>query len=36
MNQPRISINRRSGSIDIEGLIKFSGRCDADEGHRRF
>lgn len=36
MNQPRVSINRMNGSIVIEGLIKFSGRCDADEGHRRF
>lgn len=36
MNQPRVTINRRTGAIDIDGLVKFSGRCDADEGHRRF
>ena len=36
LNQPRLSINRRSGAITIEGMIKFNGRCDADEGHRRF
>ena len=36
MNQPRLSINRMNGAITIDGLIKFNGRCDADEGHRRF
>ena len=36
MNQPTLSIDRRSGVLTIEGLIKFTGRCDADEGHRRF
>lgn len=36
LNQPRLNINRRSGAITIDGMIKFSGRCDADEGHRRF
>jgi len=36
LNQPQLSINRRSGAITIDGMIKFSGRCDADEGHRRF
>lgn len=36
LNQPRLSINRMNGAITIDGLIKFSGRCDADEGHRRF
>lgn len=36
LNQPRLLINRRSGAITIDGLIKFNGRCDADEGHRRF
>lgn len=36
LNQPRIVINRRSGGITIDGLTKFSGRCDADDGHRRF
>jgi hypothetical protein len=36
LNQPRLSINRRSGAITIDGMIKFSGRCDPDDGHRRF
>ena len=36
MNQPRLSINRMNGAITIDGMIKFNGRCDADEGHRRF
>lgn len=36
LNQPHLTINRRSGAITIDGLIKFNGRCDADEGHRRF
>ena len=36
LNQPQLSINRRNGAIAIEGMIKFNGRCDADEGHRRF
>lgn len=36
LNKPQLSINRRNGAITIDGMIKFSGRCDADEGHRRF
>ncbi|MYM24222.1 hypothetical protein GTP46_16365 [Duganella sp. FT135W] len=36
LNKPRLSINRRSGAITIDGMIKFSGRCDPDDGHRRF
>jgi len=36
LNQPRLSINRRSGAITIDGMIRFNGRCDADDGHRRF
>jgi hypothetical protein len=23
-------------AITIDGIIKFSGRCDPDDGHRRF
>jgi hypothetical protein len=36
LNQPTLSIDRRTGVLTIEGLIKFTGRCDPDEGHRRF
>lgn len=36
LNRPTVVINRRSGVITVDGLIKFSGRCDADDGHRRF
>ena len=36
LNQPTLSIDRRSGVLTIDGMIRFSGRCDADEGHRRF
>jgi hypothetical protein len=36
LNKPSIVINRRSGVITIDGMIKFSGRCDPDSGHRRF
>lgn len=36
LNRPSVVINRRSGVITVDGLIKFSGRCDADDGHRRF
>ena len=36
LNQPRLSINRMNGAITIDGMIKFNGRCDADQGHRRF
>ncbi|GGZ41528.1 hypothetical protein [Asticcacaulis endophyticus] len=36
LNKPNIVINRRSGVITIDGMVKFSGRCDADDGHRRF
>lgn len=36
LNQPRMTINRRSGAVTIDGLIKFSGRCEPDDGHRRF
>ncbi len=36
LNRPTVVINRRSGVITVDGMIKFSGRCDADDGHRRF
>ncbi|TYQ21932.1 UNVERIFIED_ORG: hypothetical protein JN05_00907 [Zoogloea ramigera] len=36
LNQPRLSINRRTGAMTVDGMIKFNGRCDADDGHRRF
>ncbi|AQR70233.1 hypothetical protein BZG29_19350 [Janthinobacterium sp. LM6] len=36
LNRPAVVINRRSGVITVDGMIKFSGRCDADNGHRRF
>lgn len=36
LNQPRMVINRMNGAITIDGMIKFNGRCDADQGHRRF
>ncbi len=36
LNKPTLVINRRSGVMTIDGMIKFSGRCDPDSGHRRF
>lgn len=36
LNRPTLVINRRSGTMVIDGMIKFSGRCDPDDGHRRF
>jgi hypothetical protein len=36
LNKPTIVIDRRSGAITIDGMIKFSGRCEPDDGHRRF
>ena len=36
LNRPTISIDRRSGMITVDGMIKFNGRCDQDTGHRRF
>lgn len=36
LNKPTLSIDRRSGVLTIEGLIKFSGRCEPDDGHRKF
>jgi len=36
LNRPTVVINRRSGTLTIDGMIKFSGRCDPDDGHRRF
>lgn len=36
LNRPSLVINRRNGTLTIDGLIKFSGRCDPDDGHRRF
>lgn len=36
LNKPTIVINRRSGTIAIDGMIKFNGRCEPDDGHRRF
>lgn len=39
MNKPKLSVDRRSGQISIDGLSKFSGRCDIGNwgaGERRF
>ena len=36
LNRPTMVINRRNGTMTIDGMIKFSGRCDADDGHRKF
>lgn len=36
MNRPSLFIDRRNGTITVDGMIKFNGRCDADSGHRRF
>ena len=36
MNRPSLLIDRRNGTITVDGMIKFNGRCDADSGHRRF
>jgi hypothetical protein len=36
LNRPTLVINRRSGVITVDGMIKFSGRCEPDDGHRRF
>lgn len=39
MNKPKLSVDRRSGQITIDGMSKFSGRCDIGKwgaGERRF
>jgi hypothetical protein len=36
LNKPTLSIDRRSGVMTIEGMMTFNGRCDPDDGHRRF
>lgn len=36
LNKPNISIDRRSGVLTIDGLLKFNGRCEPDDGHRKF
>jgi hypothetical protein len=36
LNRPTLNIDRRSGSITVEGMIAFNGRCEMDSGHRRF
>ncbi|MBB3277578.1 MULTISPECIES: hypothetical protein [unclassified Pseudoxanthomonas] len=39
MNKPRVTVNRNSGQITIEGGTKFSGQCDIGnfgKGQRRF
>lgn len=36
LNRPNVVINRRSGTISVDGMIKFNGRCEQDSGHRRF
>lgn len=36
LNKPTLHIDRRSGMITIDGGFQFEGRCEADEGHRRF
>lgn len=36
LNRPSLVIDRRNGTITVDGMIKFNGRCDQDSGHRRF
>ena len=36
LNRPKISIDRRSGRISLDGLTKFSGTCDPLDGDRKF
>lgn len=36
LNRPKISINRRSGRIILDGLTKFRGVCDPMDGDRKF
>ncbi len=36
LNRPKISIDRRSGRIRLEGLTTFSGTCDPLDGDRKF
>lgn len=37
LNRPRVSIDRISGQISIDGMSDFEGRCDpVDSGARRF
>ena len=39
MNKPRLTVDRRSGRIDINAVTNFSGRCDIGDyadGKRRF
>ncbi|WKL56558.1 hypothetical protein Q1W73_12795 [Asticcacaulis sp. ZE23SCel15] len=36
LNKPNLVINRRSGVMTIDGMLNFTGRCEADDGHRRF
>lgn len=35
-NRPTMTIDRRSGTIVVDGMITFNGRCEQDSGHRRF
>ena len=37
-NRPKVTINRLSGRINLDGLTKFNGSCDPIDGgdHRRF
>jgi len=36
LNRPTMVIDRRNGTITVDGMIKFNGRCDPESGHRRF
>ncbi|WP_454758661.1 hypothetical protein [Caulobacter segnis] len=36
MNKPRLSIDRRAGHINLDGLTKFSGTCTPLDGDRKF
>lgn len=36
LNRPKVIIDRRSGTMSVDGMIKFNGRCEQDSGHRRF
>ena len=35
-NQPKLSIDRRSGHITLDGLTKFRGECDPIDADRKF
>lgn len=36
LNRPNIVIDRRNGTMSLDGMLKFNGRCEQNSGRRHF